>query len=453
MRSISFGLVAAALAAMLATTAAAQDTRGVQPPKAKADAPKDQASAKAAGMAEVPPLLQQAGQPCAVTDAEFRGNVRMDVNGKMTKTKVYEVACSDGLGYFIQVPEGNPPRLYDCLAVASAKLEDTACTLPANAEPHKSLQPVAAKAGLQCTVNQARYAGTSVEGKFNQYEVGCSEGAAYFLQVPQGGSTHPLTAIDCVRLVGGTNACTYLTKEAAVQRIAALAPPTRKACQTSDVRFIGEVPGKAVFYEVACTDGKSGYVLQTDQAGKYMTDIDCARAVNIGGGCKLTTVALAAGEETGVYTGLMSKYGYPCTVSNYRPLGLEPNTGREIVEVMCNGKPSPSVAFLPASAGQKTDVWDCARAEARGLACALSKGPASYAYVNEKIKAAGKECTVEKVRPVGSTAEGGDFVEVGCQGGGALMIEYGPGLQTVKSVLNCGEAKSVGGGCKFITIK
>ena len=27
------------------------------------------------------------------------------------------------------------------------------------------------------------------------------------------------------------------------------------------------------------------------------------------------------------------------------------------------------------------------------------------------------------------------------------------GIQTVKTVLNCGQAKSVGGGCKFLTIQ
>ena len=58
-----------------------------------------------------------------------------------------------------------------------------------------------------------------------------------------------------------------------------------------------------------------------------------------------------------------------------------------------------------------------------------------------------------KTRYVGTTPEGGDYVEVGCEGGGALMVEYGPGVQAVKAVLNCGQAKSVGGGCKFITVR
>jgi hypothetical protein len=459
MRSLSFGLAAAALAALVATSASAQDTRGVQPPKAKATAQQqsgDPEKDKAKGMAEAPPLLQQAGTVCTVSDALFKGSTKTDVGGKKVDTKVYEVACSDAPGYIVMSPEGATASAYNCLAMNQASAEGksgVSCTLEANADPVKGMTPLLARAGMKCTPTQGRWAGANTEKKYDQYEVACQEGGAYIVQVPQSNSPHKFASVNCLQ-VARDNACQYLTKDQALQQLAAVAAPAaRSACQINDMRFIGEVPGKSVYYEVGCADGKSGYVLQTDYVGKYVSAIDCARASTIGGGCQLTTVSVAAGEETGVYTGLMNKNGFPCTVSNYRPLGVSPD-GREMVEVLCAGKSAPAVAFLPAGgAGQKAEFWDCARSEARGLKCGLVQGAAAYATTNEKITAAGKECRVNKVRPVGSTAEGGDFVEVGCEGGGALMVEYGAGNQTVKSVLNCGQAKSVGGGCKFLEIK
>lgn len=461
MRSLPFGLAAAALTALALAAAPgasfAQDTRGVQPAKAK---PQEQQTGdpekdKAKGMAEAPPLLQQAGAACTVSDALWKGTTNTEVEGgKKSKTKVYEVACSDAPGYIVMAPEGAAPSAYNCLAMNQAAAEGksgVSCTLAANAEPFKGLQPIVTKGGMRCTVTKGRWAGANTEKKYDQFEVACAEGGAYIIQAPMGGSTHPFAQVNCIQ-VASTGACQYLTKEQAVAQIAAIAAPAnRTSCQPTDVRFVGEAPGKAVYYEVGCADGKSGYVLQTDPAGKFVSAVECARASTIAGGCQLTQVKIEAGEETGLYTKLVSGIGYQCAVSNYRSLGLDPQ-GREIVEIMCNGKSSPSVAFIPSGGTQKGEVWDCARAEAHSLKCALAQGVAAYAFATEKITAAGKECKVNKVRAVGSTAEGGDYVEVGCEGGGALMVEYGPGNLNVKSVLNCGQAKSIGGGCKFITI-
>ena len=315
------------------------------------------------------------------------------------------------------------------------------------------MQPVVAKTGVRCTVTSARWSGANVDKKYDQYEVGCSEGVAYILQIPQPSSAHKLTALDCIKASAQGVTCQLMPKDQVVAAVMRMAAPANKtSCQATDVRYMGETASHNVFYEVGCADGKSGFVFQTDATGKFMSATECARAMGISGGCTFTTAAITPGEETGLYTKLVSGIGYQCTVQNYRSLGLEPNTGREMVEVLCNGKPSPALAFLPSGGGQKGEVWDCARAESRGQKCALAQAPAIYAGLNQKITAAGKECRVVKTRYVGTTAEGGDYVEVGCDGGGALMVEYGPGIDTVKAVLNCGQAKSVGGGCKFITI-
>lgn len=459
MRSLSIGLVAAALAAMItagsAGAALAQDSRGIQPPKRKSGAaPPDPAAAKAQGMAEAPPLLQQAGVVCTVSDAAAQGAGKTDVDGAKVDTKFYEVACSDGPGYIVIAPEGKPVKAYNCLGMAQAVATNPGqlvCTLPANAQTAGTLQPILTKAGARCTPSQARWAGMSAENKIDLYEVGCSEGGAYVLQVPQAGSTRTLLAVNCLRGASAGIECQYVTKAQALETITkAAAGANRPACQVNDMRFMGATKSNTEFFELGCADGKSGYVIEVDAGGKFVKAVTCGLAVNIGGGCQFTAVE-AAGGENATYTKLLTGMGYPCTVEKYRPIGLDPATNREIIEMICSGKPAAQVALIPTDKGQKGEVWNCARAEGRSLKCMLAPIAPTYAVMTQQITAASKECTVNKTRFVGASTEGSEYVEVGCAGGGALMIEYGQGLEVVKAVYNCSEAKKIGGGCKFLT--
>jgi hypothetical protein len=461
MRSIPFGLAAAAVAALIATSAGAayaQDTRGVPPPKEKeaAAAPVDSAKAKEQGMAEAPALLQQAGVSCAISDAMYKGGGKVEVGKKKVNARFYEVACSDGPGQMITVVEGQTPNVYNCLVMEQAKAQgksETACELPGNAHPAQGLGPVLARAGVSCTPSQGRWMGASAESKLDMYEVACSEGGAYILQVPQAGSTVKLSAVNCLHGSESVQ-CTYVTKDQALAQITKMAAPANKpTCQINAARYMGTSTTKTDFYEIGCVDGKSGYVLEVDASGKFLKTINCAIATGIGGGCQLTQVA-AGGEtiEAPTYTKLAAQIGFQCNVEKYRSLGVDPK-GREMVELACAGKPAAMVALLPSDASQKGELWNCARADARGLKCALRPIEATYAAMTQQISAKGKECTVDKTRYVGSNTDtGSDYIEVGCSvpAGGALMMEYGPGMDVVKEVYNCVAAKSIGGGCKFL---
>jgi hypothetical protein len=461
MRSNPFGLTAAAVAAVFAIgsvgSAMAQDTRGVPPPKSKekaAAAPADPAKAKELGMAEAPPLLTQAGVTCAMTDALYSGGGKTDVDGKKVNTKFYEVACSDGPGMLIIAAEGQPVKTYNCLAINQAKAEgkgELSCTLAGNVEAYKGVGPLLTKAGARCTPSQGRWAGASGENKIDLYEIACAEGGAYVVQAPQPGSTRTLTAVSCLHAGQTGIDCQYLTKPQMVETITKMAAPAnRPACSVNDVRYMGSTKSNTDFYELGCTDGKSGYVVEVDTAGKFVKAINCNMATMIGGGCNLTVVASGGDDQdTATYTRLVTKMGYACTVEKYRPFGVDP-AGREILELACAGKPMSVVGFIPSEPSQKPEIWNCARADARGLKCNLRPVEATYAAITDQITAAGKSCKVTKTRSVGATPEGSDFVEVGCDGGGALMVEYGPGLEAVKNVYICGQVKNVGGGCKFL---
>jgi hypothetical protein len=200
MRLFAIGLAAAALAVLSPAMASAADQ-------------KDDPKAHTQGMAEVPPLLQQSGVNCTPSDAKFlgQGSNKDAATGKTVTEKVYEVACQEGLGYMIMAPQGQPAQAYDCLAMTINKpkpgekdVGKPYCKLPQNADPITGLAAVATKAGVPCQANQARYMGSSTDGKLDQYEVACADGSAYIVQDPRQGSSTALNNVDCMQLKPGS---------------------------------------------------------------------------------------------------------------------------------------------------------------------------------------------------------------------------------------------------------
>ncbi len=445
MRFIALGLAAAMLATLSPVMAFAAD---------KAKPPVDDPKLHVQAMKEAPPLVTQAGLPCTLTDAKVLGVGKpKDDKGKEVQTTYYELVCSEGLGYVLIAPQGGTPTGFDCLALTANKPKageadkgQLYCRLPANADPVKGLQPVAAKAGLACTVDQARWMGANPEQKFDQYEISCSEGRAYVLQVPAGGSTHALTPIDCLTLDSGV--CQYFTKEKLAGLMSRLAGPANRPCQVTNARWMGTAANTHhSYYELACSDEKAGYVLELDPQDKFVSSLDCARASAIGTGCTLTSAAAAQTAELATYARLSKEIGYGCQVQSYRSLGLEQKTGRELVELACSDHPDGAFALLPVDKGQIGEYFNCVRAASRGAKCALTTETAAYSRISAQISGKGKSCQVSNARSVGVAASGDDYVEVACSGAPGLMVEYATGPETVKSVLSCAEAKGVGGGC------
>ena len=130
-------------------------------------------------MKEVPPLVQQTGINCTVSDAIFYGQAKgKDAAGKDVDQKYYEVACQEGLGYILQSNVGGETNAYDCLAMSKLKPKEgepdkgqVYCRMAANAEPLKALGPLVATAGApSCSVTQAQYVGSSPADKVDEYE-------------------------------------------------------------------------------------------------------------------------------------------------------------------------------------------------------------------------------------------------------------------------------------------
>jgi hypothetical protein len=432
---LKIGLAIAALIGALVGSSAA----------AAADKDKDTSAA------EVPALIQEKGIPCTMTAS--RTIVKGATMSDGSTASIYEVACQEGLGQVI-ISRNKDPKIQteDCLQAdvpgADGKPSKLACKLPANADPKAAFTPVMTKLGRDCAVANARPIGsTATEGV---YEIACQQGAGYIVMLPKaaGAETSANPCIGYDELENATTKCQLTTPEQRAAALDQLIAAGGKPCTVAKHHFIGTTADHSDYIEVACSSGK-GYVLQTDNAGKFKAEIDCALASGIAGGCTLTDARAAQTEQNGVYTKLAKKAGFNCDVAKYAAFASD-KPDVDVVELQCSNRPDGGVGIFPASGNAR--VLDCIRAQIEGYRCSFTQESALYPALYAQLQAKGKSsCQVNGARPVGRTKEGEEFVEVACADGGpGWVLDYPPNAATPSTLLNCAQAAGVG-GCQLPT--
>ncbi|MBC6982274.1 hypothetical protein [Caulobacter sp. 17J80-11] len=406
----------------------------------------DDKKATERGMAEAPAVAQAAGVACTIADARFTGA------GKSGSVNVqtYEISCQDGPGYVLLSKPDKSADAIECLAakasaddaVAKGQKPGLVCTMPANADPKARLQSIAQKAGARCTVTDATWIGFSASTGNNRFEVGCSEGIGYIVDLPKGAGQVKTT--DCLVASAGGYQCKFTPKSAIVAHIGALAAKTGRPCQVADARLLGATSRGTNYYEVACT-GASGFVFETDATGKIGKPIDCIEASGIGGGCKLTDVSAIQSSKGAEYAKQLTAAGVNCNVEQFRFIGREGNTQREVVEFVCAGKPMGLVGFFPASG--KASAIDCLRAESRALKCQLTPRASIMNALTSAMTAGGKSCTVVNYQVLGPSVGDGEVLEVACGGGEkkGYIVDLPVERAQPKQVLSCQQSASRGG--------
>jgi hypothetical protein len=439
MKAFGIGLAAALIVATAASSAFA----------AKSDIPPE---ARKAGMAAAPALVQAGNLPCTVTDARLMG---VGTDGKV-KTTYYEVACKDAVGYVLVAKDKvAAPESVDCIIAGApgpdGKPSSSACKLPDNLNPGAGLNSAVAATGHACSVDKARYIGSTSDK--NLYEVACHEGPGYVLQLGKAPATPPI-ALMC-SIFGPTSQIKCELTPPAQQNAAVdqLAISSGKACSAvKDRRYVGSTSDRTDFFEVACTDGK-GYMLQVNPRGQVEQSIDCVKAASLAGGCTLTDTRQAQTEQIAVYTDLAKKAGFDCNVSKYADFPTRAD-GAEIVELACSNRPDGGVGVFPAK-GAPT-VWNCLIAGAEGYTCSFTDVSPLYSKLSDHLKAKGKgSCVVSGARSYARTSAGADLIEVACADGGpGWVVEYAPGATLPTDLLNCVQAAKLGGGgCQLPTNK
>jgi len=417
--------------------------------------------AKAAGMAEAPAVITRAGITCTMTDATATASGKVTVDGAQIDVKTYEVACSEGLGYFLQ-DRGATAVAFDCIQVAANAAATPAaapaatparrgapaapppaaaptCKLPGNQNANAMIQPVVAAAGARCTVTNVSFMGFSPANNLRRYEVACSEGMGYVVdRLPTGAPK----AVDCLTAGMGGQACTLTTKEQINAYIGSIASRSGRTCTIADTRIMGSSASGSTYYELACA-GSPGYVMET-KAGAFVRALDCLEAVSIGGGCTLTNTAAIAEVREGQYLAALRSKGIPCTGTEFRLLGKD-SRQRDVVEFICSDRPSGLVAFVaPGGAGDITN-FDCFEAEGRSIACQINKKENLMAVIQRSL--AGKsECQVRNFKVLGASATDGLVVEVACAAPvTGFIVDLPENRGPVNSIQTCAQSAARGG--------
>lgn len=413
--------------------------------------------AKAAGMAEAPAVAQRAAIGCTVSDAVATGAGTVTIDGAKVAVKTYEVACSEGLGYFLQDRGEAGAFAFDCIQVAAnAAASDAAapaeparrgqpaaapaptCSLPANQNANTMFQPTVTQAGARCTVTNVAFMGQSPSSGMKRYEVACNEGMGYVVD------RHPTeapSAVDCLTAGLAGQECKLTTKAQINTYIGTIASRSGRTCAIADTRVMGSNATGSVYYELSCS-GSPGYVMET-KGGAFVRALDCLEAVGIGGGCTLTDVSAVVEQREGQYLSALRAKGIPCNGSEFRLLGKD-SRQRDVVEFICSDRPAGLVAFIPAAGGDISS-FDCFEAEGRSISCQVNKKENLVAVLQRSL--AGKsDCQVRNFKVLGASTTDGLVVEVACAAPiTGFIVDLPESRGPVNSIQTCAQSAARGG--------
>jgi hypothetical protein len=400
------------------------------------------------GMAAAPGLISAGGLDCQLADARLVGE-GTDAKTK-AKTSLYELACTGNEGVLVQ-KSGDAVQAFTCEQAnepgPDGKLNPTRCLLPGNADPLAGLAPYIAKAGKPCTVSKARALGQSSTNAV--FELACENGSGWILAISAPPRLDKPASMDpCIAYpADGNISCKLTDRTAQLAVVDKLVAASGKPCTVKDRSYVGATNSGAMFFEVACQDGK-GYMIEQGADGGFKSAVDCAAADSIAGGCKLTDARQAKTEQDALYSKLAAKAGFQCQVSGYAPLPSGASN-REVVELACSNRPDGAIGVFGATESDPAEIYDCAHSELQGYRCGLTKASVAYGSLTNDLKALGKTtCQVSNARTVGVTEDKRGYIEVACADGlQGYMIEYSLSPLKPKAPLVCSEAKGISGGC------
>lgn len=223
----------------------------------------------------------RAGTDCHVTGAVLRG--RDSVGDRQ-----YEVACREGPGYLIV--SGMTNIAHNCLLLASqnerferegaSTRQAPACLLRANRNPVRHLASMAARAGMDCRVDEGRVVGLSPD-ESPIYEIGCRGAVGAWIEQTPGA----WIVTDCLEIRSRNDVCRFTTGSEELAGFRRwLAGSDAETCAPTHLRSMGRNAAGFAYYEVGCTAG-APVVVSFDSGRRVAAVLSCAEAAHIGDGC------------------------------------------------------------------------------------------------------------------------------------------------------------------------
>jgi hypothetical protein len=237
---------------------------------------------RAAQYVYIDQMPSKAGKDCVARDRAYIGATRTNVS-------YYEVACSNGKGYMLEVqPDGKVSRAIDCVEADTiangCKLTDTR---EAKSEAANLYTKLSRAAGFACDVSRYAPLPSSKTGQ-EVVELACKnrpDGAIGIF----GASTADSKVYDCAHSEIKGYRCSLTKPDASYSLLTAdLKTLNKNSCAVSAARYVGETNDGTGLMEVACSDGLQGYMIEYAAATLTpKTTIVCSEAKGIGGGCTL----------------------------------------------------------------------------------------------------------------------------------------------------------------------
>jgi hypothetical protein len=165
----------------------------------------DPVKALAEAKAETTKLATRLSLSCDVTDAEKVGHGRSTVNGTTSETNVFEVACANGMGYFIVSQADQAPTAMSCFSAEATHAADVAqgvksdmyCQLKANKDTKVMAATILANAGAACGVRNLQWFGQSSATHTEYSEVACDNGKGFLVRTALPGAPQPTVVMSC----------------------------------------------------------------------------------------------------------------------------------------------------------------------------------------------------------------------------------------------------------------
>jgi len=251
---------------------------------------------------------------CHVTDAEAvsLNNVTAQ-DGTAVHAETYEIACSEGTGYFVVAQDPIPAVAYSCFriqgqheaAVAKGEKFDEACVLPANQNLKTMAQNLTGHGAGSCTVSKIQWSGENTAAGSEYTEAVCDGGKGYMIGTPLPGGAAAVTVKTCADSAAAGIACqltksgtpgatslasTYNDGKPTFDTFKAYIAAQGIKCNATAVRSIGkENTRKRHVIEFQCPEYPKGlvaYIPLEDSTAPFQT-MDCDAAKKAGAVCKL----------------------------------------------------------------------------------------------------------------------------------------------------------------------
>ena len=300
------------------------------------------------------PLIAQTGHSCQIDKARLVG-----LGSNQT---YYEIACKDGEGYILQVPQkAGGPAMIATTCLAFGPESKVKCTLSDPAGQLGVVNALAAATG-KCTLKDKRYVATDAASS-DYFEVSCTDGKGYILHADASG--HLKETIDCAVASGIAGGCTMTDSRAALtQQNALYSDIAKKAGFNCDVAKYAPFPVNDKNNEVVelqCSNRPDGGVGVFPLRGGKGRVFDCIRSVTEGYKCSFTKDEAVLPKLNAQLRGLNKG---SCVVNGARAFASGETS--DYIEVSCaDGGPGWVITY-PKGSDTPNGVLNCTQAAGLG---------------------------------------------------------------------------------------